>query len=150
MPYGVVLKDILKDEHPTLNIERPTSNEKTNTPYRIFNTYFCFFSAYTCSLSSRSYVCFFIFPHSTFDVGRSMFSFSRLALMPSLPPPGEGNFLTFYKTINHCRIYLKRESCTSARGFPAKGFSCLFNSRAISFRKGEASGFNLVPKRRRF
>ena len=25
------------------------------------------------SLSSRSYACFFIFPHSTFDVGRSMF-----------------------------------------------------------------------------
>jgi len=25
------------------------------------------------SLSSRSYVCFFIFSHSTFDVGRSMF-----------------------------------------------------------------------------
>ena len=53
MPYGVVLKD----ERRTSNIERPTSNEKTNIQYRTFNSYFCFF----------------IFSHSTFDVGRSMF-----------------------------------------------------------------------------
>jgi hypothetical protein len=46
MPYGGVLKD-----------ERPTSNEKTNIQHQTFNGYFCFF----------------IFPHSTFDVGRSMF-----------------------------------------------------------------------------
>ena len=53
IPYVVVLKD----EHRTSNIERPTSNEKTKTQYRTFNSYFCFF----------------IFSHSKFDVGRSMF-----------------------------------------------------------------------------
>jgi len=48
---------VLKDEHRTSNIERPTSNEKNKHQYRTFNSYFCFF----------------IFFHSTFDVGRSMF-----------------------------------------------------------------------------
>ena len=49
---------------------------------------------YSISLSSRSYVCFLIFSHSTFDVGRSMFDVhlfhsllgkSNLALIPANP-----------------------------------------------------------------
>ncbi|PXF53777.1 MAG: hypothetical protein C4B58_16280 [Deltaproteobacteria bacterium] len=52
-PYVVVLKN----EHPTSNIERPTSNKKQTPNYRTFNSYFCFF----------------IFSHSTFNVQRSMF-----------------------------------------------------------------------------
>jgi len=46
MPYGVVFKD-----------ERPTSNEKANIQCQTFSDYFCPF----------------IFSHSAFDVGRSMF-----------------------------------------------------------------------------
>ena len=37
------------------------------------STIFMIRTEYSSSLSSRSYVCFFIFSHSTFDVGRSMF-----------------------------------------------------------------------------
>jgi len=48
---------MLGDLNLVMNIEHPISNEKTNTQYRTFNSYFCFF----------------IFSHSTFDVGRSMF-----------------------------------------------------------------------------
>ena len=35
--------------------------------------FFMIRTEYSISLSSRSYVCFFIFSHSMFDVGRSMF-----------------------------------------------------------------------------
>jgi len=85
MPYGVVLKD----ERPTSNIERPTSNEKTDIQYQTFNDYFYFFSAVlilitkilinfsvSCKISFSSSgfkLCFFMFFHSIFDVGRSMF-----------------------------------------------------------------------------
>ncbi len=83
MPYGVVLKD----ERRTSNIERPTSNKKTNVQYRTFSDYFYFFSAVLIlvtkifnkssvspkiSFSSSGFkLCFFMFSHSTFDVGRS-------------------------------------------------------------------------------
>jgi len=83
MPYGVVLKD----ERRTSNIERPTSNKKTNIQYRTFNDYFfsavlilvtkiLINSSVSCKISSNSSgfkLCFFMFFHSTFDVGRSMF-----------------------------------------------------------------------------
>ncbi len=41
------------------------------------------------SLSSKSYVCFFIFPHSMFDVHlfQSLLGKNNLALMEILPPP---------------------------------------------------------------
>jgi len=61
---------ILKDERPTSNIERPTSNEK-----RISNTEHptAIYDLHRTIEQPFFQVCFFIFSHSTFDVGRSMF-----------------------------------------------------------------------------
>jgi len=39
------IRELLKDERRTSNIERPTSNKKTNIQYWKLNDYFCFFSA---------------------------------------------------------------------------------------------------------
>jgi hypothetical protein len=79
MPYG----GVLKDERPTSNIERPTSNERTNIQYRTFNGYFCFL----------------ICPHSTFDVGRSMFDvhlFQSLLGKNNLALMGQGTRNSWY------------------------------------------------------
>ena len=65
IPYRVGLKD----EHPTSNVQRRTSNNDVASLRNL--------------ISFVYYFCFFIFSHSTFDVGRSMFDVHPFSVRPA-------------------------------------------------------------------